>query len=102
VSLLYVFFCTFGALTHHHPTSASAGGPSNFQDSRQTVCTLDASGPAPTHCPICEWQSLQITPPPASAPIIQPALLRIEQTAAVFRLHSLSAFRSSSRGPPRV
>ena len=100
VSLLYVFFSTFGAVTHSHAASDSAGAPHTPHGSRQTAFISEASGSVPVHCPVCEWQSLQAAPPPASVQVVQPVLLGIEQTVVLFRLASLPAFRSSSRGPP--
>jgi hypothetical protein len=99
VSLLYVFFSTFGALTHSHALSERAGSPA-FDASRQIVFSPVASGSVPAHCPVCDWQSLQVTPPTTPPQVLQPALVRVEETAQIFRLVSLPGSRSSTRGPP--
>jgi hypothetical protein len=100
VALLYVFFSTFGALAHSHARSEVPGAPQVIHGSRQTVVTPAAGGTVPVHCLICEWQSVQVTPPPTPAQVVQPILLSGAQIAVTFRLPSLPALRSSSRGPP--
>lgn len=102
VSLLYVFFSTFGALTHSHAASEPTGASSAADTHRQTSLSQVGGGSVPAHCPVCEWQSVQVTSPPSLSPVTPPVLLRFEQTASLFRLSSLPATRSSSRGPPRA
>ena len=102
VSLLYVFFSTFGALTHTHALSETNKNTLTNRSSHRTCFTLGTQGSAPAHCPVCDWQSVQVTPAPATFHLPQPALMRFEQTVSAFRLPSLPALRSSSRGPPRV
>ncbi len=96
VALLYVFFSTFGALTHNH---APAVRTSAIQD---TVFALTTGHAAPAHCAVCDWQSLQVTPPVAGTPLVQPRLLTLQTVTLSYHLPALPSFRSSSRGPPRT
>ncbi len=100
VSLLYLFFSTFGAMTHSHAPVETAPNSSTACGARQTSIAPPPSYSAPAHCPVCDWQSLQVMPPAVAPQVSQPLFLRVDLTLSDFRLPALPSFRSSSRGPP--
>jgi len=102
VTLLYVFFTTFGAVAHTH-TAVSLGrtapGPSrlaNTPAADDSSCLVSSQ----RECAACEWQALSVTQTASPQVISESALLPIVPVVPSFSIFTVCLARFSSRGPP--
>ena len=116
VALLYVFLCTFGALTHDHARgendnafqSVQSSSASPFSDASHVSTEISRErrtdnarlSAVPAHCAYCDWQANSLARIVTPARFLSPYTIAFHyQAFCTPRLLTCTA-RSSSRAPP--
>ena len=103
VAILYVFFSTFGALSHTHASLQSGDNTSGI-----THSTSKRSGDAghdissQQHCSVCDWQANYAPPNAIPEYVTAPFMVQFLHVKPSYSYFSVCLARFSSRAPPTV
>jgi hypothetical protein len=100
LATLYVFLCTFGAVTHVHVLPTLSVTPAFTTAATTKAATNRASFAPDPHCLYCEWQASSVSAALPPQTLIAPP--RIGYATPSYRLTvvSFDPPQSSSRAPP--